>query len=200
MLAQNGKLPLELVRALHRTSQILRKDPQQPRYTTYDHHGRVSNNLSQPGLHVGWWTACPALLAQPIREYEEPEIGNLLSMGLWLYVALEFSSDPIFETLQHWISVARWLRHDLTDKLLRCVMIRADDEERCLKWLIRLTIESWRGPDQELLPLGSRINRFRKRRFVWTRDPDEGFFVFTKGSELNSEDDKDYEQQIRRPA
>lgn len=185
VLARNGKLPLELIRALYRTTKILRKDPQQPQFSTYDLHGRVNNNLSQPGLHVGWWTACPSLLAQPIREFEEPEIGNLLSMGLWLYVALEFSSDSIFETFQHWISVARWLRHDLTEKLARCVMIRSDDEERCLKWLTRLVIECWRGPDQELLPLGSRMNWFRKRRFAWPRDPDEGFFAFTKGSDLD---------------
>lgn len=185
VLARNGKLPLDLVQALHRTNQILRKTPQQPQCTAHDYYGRVSNNLSQPGLHVGWWTACPSLLAQPIREYEEPDIGNLLSMGLWLYVSLEFSRDSIFETLQHWISVARWLRYDLTDKLARCVMIRADDEENCLKWLTRLAIECWRGPDQELLPVGSRLNWFRKRRFVWPHDPDEGFFAFTKGSELD---------------
>ncbi|MBA7491027.1 hypothetical protein ES702_01571 [subsurface metagenome] len=179
-LARNGKLPLELVGALSRTSQIIHDRQQQPFSINHDYSGEVTNNLSQPGLHTGWWTACPSLLSHPILGHDEPEISNLLSMGLWLYVALEFSTDSIFETFQHWISAARWLRHDLSTKLLRCVMIRSDDEEHCLKWLIRIAIESWRGPNHELLSLGLDLERFRRRRFVWPCDPDDGFFVFTK--------------------
>lgn len=186
VLAKNGKIPLELLRALHRTNQLLHNRSQPPSPAVDCRQAKHGADTPETDLYRGFWAACPSLLSQSSISPQEPDISNLLSLGLWLYAALEFSTDSIYETLKHWISIAHWIRQDLTNKLRLCVEIRPDDEESCLKWLISIAIQSWRGPDQDLPPEGFTLNSFRKRRFQWLGDMDEGFFMFTKGTKLDT--------------
>lgn len=185
-LAINGKIPLELLRALHRTNSLLIDRAEKPSAATDQSKSKIEADTSDQRVYDTFWTACPSLLARGTSSDCEPDIGNLLALGLWLYVALEFSSHSIYETVQHWISTARWIRQDLTNKLRLCVQIRPDDEENCLKWLINIAIQSWRNPGGELPPDGFGLNSFRGRRFPWFGDVNEGFFPFTKGSSLES--------------
>lgn len=182
-LAMNHKLPLELLRALSRASELLTERSRQSPSPVTSQSGDIS---ADSHLHYGFWTACPSFIPRRASSEVEPEISNLLSLGLWLYVAMDFSSLSIFETLQHWVSTAIWMRQDLTNKLRLCVEIRSDDEEDCLKWLTNVAIQSWRDPRDELQPDGISLNAFRKRRFPWFDSVDEGFFPFTKGFSLDS--------------
>lgn len=185
-LATNGKLRLELVRALSRTQDLLIDRTRRRSVPTTESQRKNDLQLAKHAAHDSFWTACPGLTAHPASPDTEPDIGNLLSLGIWLYVAMEFSTDPVYKTLLHWVSIARWTRQDLTNKLRMCVEIRSDDEESCLKWLINIAIQSWRDPNDALFPDGFSLNAFRKRRFVWLGDVDEDFFAFTKGPTLES--------------
>lgn len=140
-----------------------------------------------PGLSIScgesttanFWSACPSLTTKT-PPHEEPDIDNLLALSLWLYVALEFSSRPIAESMILWISMARSTRQDLSTKLMRCIVPRDENEEECLIWIFEIAIASWTGPDGALLPQGLALLSVRMWRFKNPTCDFDKFFEFSK--------------------
>ena len=130
-------------------------------------------------LTPNFWSACPSL-AVSIPPDEEPTIDNLLALGLWLYVALEFSNRSIAESMLLWISMSRSARQDLSTRLMRCAVSRHSDEEDCLMWLFEIAIASWTGPDGALLPQGLALLELRYLRFGYRPCAFHKFFHFSK--------------------
>ncbi len=99
------KLSVEILQVLERITQLIA--------------GHTQDSSAESDLARNFWSACPSLTVSISNE--EPDIDNLLALGLWLYVALEFSSRSVAESVLIWISMSRSTRQDLSTRLIRCV-------------------------------------------------------------------------------
>ena len=166
-LAKGRKLSVEVLQVIKRITRMIAG------------HAQDFDNSTESDLAPNFWSACPSLTVSISKE--EPDIDNLLALGLWLYVAFEFSSRSVAESMLLWISMSRSTRQDLSTRLMRCVLPRQQDEDECLMWLFEIAIASWIRPDGvTLLPQGRALLNFRRQRFSDPKCPFDKYFKFTR--------------------